>query len=205
MATIVVGGSGKGVGKTTLICGLIAALPEFRWTAVKITSHDHGQPGRILEYTRQGAEDTSQGAEDARQDAGAAQGTDTARYLAAGAERALLVSALPHEFGETVGELIRAEGPQAHLIFESNRILAFLKPDVCLLLHGCMERASWKPSFNLVARQADAMVECCEADLMLKHSAISRPVFQLAALDKISPEMLGWLRMRLSAVAMAHA
>lgn len=191
MATIVVGGSGKGVGKTTLICGLIAALAEFRWTAVKITSHDHGQPGRIHE--------------DTRQDGGAPPGTDTARYLAAGAERALLVSALPAEFGETVGELMRAEGPQAHLIFESNRILGFLKPDVCLLLHGCMERASWKPSFNLVARQADAMVERCDADLMLRHGAISRPVFQLASLDKISPEMLGWLRMRLSAVAAVHA
>jgi hypothetical protein len=189
MATIVVGGSGKGVGKTTLICGLIAALPEFRWTAVKITSHDHGQAGRIVEDARQGA----------------TPGTDTGRYLAAGAERALLVSALPDEFAETVGKLIREAGPEAHLIFESNRILGYLKPDVCLLLHGCMERASWKPSFNLVARQADAMVERCESDLMLKHSAISRPVFQLAALDRISPQMLDWLRTRLSATVAAHA
>ena len=32
MAIIVVGGSGRGAGKTALVCGLIRALPEIRWT-----------------------------------------------------------------------------------------------------------------------------------------------------------------------------
>ena len=42
MAVIIVGGSGRNVGKTTLVCSLIAALPEYRWTAVKISAHEHG-------------------------------------------------------------------------------------------------------------------------------------------------------------------
>jgi len=67
MAIVVVGGSGRGVGKTALVCGLIAALPEFNWTAIKITGHDHGQPKPVWEETQPG------------------QGTDTARFLAAGA------------------------------------------------------------------------------------------------------------------------
>src|SRR5208282_1655489 len=75
MAIIVVGGSSRGVGKTALVCGLIAALPEFRWTAVKITTHDYGKPKPIWEETRAGQE------------------TDSARYLAAGAERAFLATA----------------------------------------------------------------------------------------------------------------
>ena len=33
MAIIVVGGSKRGVGKTTLVCALIGALTEYRWTA----------------------------------------------------------------------------------------------------------------------------------------------------------------------------
>ena len=76
MAIIVVGGSSRGVGKTALVCGLIASLPEFRWTAVKITGHKHGKPEPVWEETTAG------------------QGSDTARYLAAGARWALLVSAL---------------------------------------------------------------------------------------------------------------
>ena len=51
MAIIVVGGSNRGAGKTALVCGLIAALPEFHWIAVKVTDHDHGQPSPIWEET----------------------------------------------------------------------------------------------------------------------------------------------------------
>ena len=36
MAVVVVGGGGRGAGKTSLVCGVIAALPEMQWVAVKI-------------------------------------------------------------------------------------------------------------------------------------------------------------------------
>ena len=42
MAVVVVGGGGRGVGKTALVCGVIAALPEMQWVAVKIAGHEHG-------------------------------------------------------------------------------------------------------------------------------------------------------------------
>jgi hypothetical protein len=38
MAIVVVGGSAKGVGDSTLICALIQAFYEIHWTAVKIVS-----------------------------------------------------------------------------------------------------------------------------------------------------------------------
>ena len=41
MAVIVIGGHSRNVGKTSVVAGLIAALPEFRWTALKITQHGH--------------------------------------------------------------------------------------------------------------------------------------------------------------------
>ena len=79
MAIVVVGGSDRNVGKTSLICGLIAPLPEFQWAAVKITSHAHGVRDAVWEETAAG------------------QGTDTARYLAAGARRAFLLTATDEE------------------------------------------------------------------------------------------------------------
>ena len=87
MAILVVGGSGRGVGKTALVCGLIAALPEFRWTGVKITTDDHGMGEPIWEETDPG------------------QGSDTARYLSAGAVRALLVTAPMSDFSNLLFEL----------------------------------------------------------------------------------------------------
>jgi hypothetical protein len=47
MAAIVVGGSSRDVVITALVCGHIAALPEFRWATVKVTPHEHGKPEPI--------------------------------------------------------------------------------------------------------------------------------------------------------------
>jgi hypothetical protein len=38
---IVVGGHSRNIGKTSVICGIIHALPTWNWTAIKITPHVH--------------------------------------------------------------------------------------------------------------------------------------------------------------------
>ena len=60
---LVVGGSGRKVGKTTVACEIISATREAHWTAIKVTPHVH-------ERTLHG---------------------DTERYLEAGAAKALLI------------------------------------------------------------------------------------------------------------------
>ena len=42
MAIVVVGGHSRNVGKTSVVAGLIAALPEFHFAAMKITQYGHG-------------------------------------------------------------------------------------------------------------------------------------------------------------------
>ena len=184
MAIVVVGGSGRDVGKTALVCGLIAALPEFAWTAVKITSHLHGLAEPIWEETTPG------------------NGTDTARYLAAGAHRALLTTA-PQEdssperdFPRLINDLRARLGSGANILFESNRILDYLLPDLCLIVRFRAEHAApVKPSFSLAARHAHAMVERAESDRMLTEGP--KPVFQLVNLERLSPEMMAWLTRKL--------
>jgi hypothetical protein len=177
MAIVVVGGSGRGVGKTALVCGLIAALPEFRWTAIKITRHAHGQPQPVWEETVLG------------------QGTDTARYLTAGAERALLVTAEPEALEQIVRPLLQPRREQQkNLILESNSILRLLQPDLCLGVEGAAGTAC-KPSFGLVMERADALVTQADRDGM---EAGASPRFHLAAMERISSEMLRWIHERLS-------
>lgn len=176
---VVVGGGGAKVGKTALVCGIVAALPEREWTAVKITRHDYGRLGPVWEETQAG------------------QGTDTARYLAAGAKRALLISAPAQELGKAVEPLLqscRDGGPSAALIFESNSVLEYLDPDVCLAvdLEGQLEP---KPSFQALAQRADARVRWAGCD---GAEWAPRPVFRLEAMERLSPAMAGWLRQRLS-------
>jgi hypothetical protein len=175
MAIIVVGGGGRGAGKTALICGLVRAMPEHRWTAIKITPHAHERSEPIYEEKFAG------------------QGTDTARYLNAGARCALLVTAHEADLASLVRQILDEHATQAHLIFESNSVLNYLQPDLCLAVATSLA-AGYKPSFELVERCADATVTLGGHD----HVIEGRPIhFHLASLERISPPMCSWLRERL--------
>ena len=54
---LVVGGSGRKVGKTTVACEIIAATREANWTAIKITPHAHERSvhGDTERYVEAGA------------------------------------------------------------------------------------------------------------------------------------------------------
>jgi hypothetical protein len=207
MAIIVVGGGGRGAGKTALVCGLMRALPEIAWTAVKITRHEHGhEHGHEYGKTTPIWEETALG-----------QGTDTARYLAAGARRALLVTASEDGLGPIVEQILlehsRASGVinigakrvgarkaganRAGIIIESNSVLRHLRPDVCL----CAATSPWaeqKASFDLLMEHVDATVELAGHDHIIEAEKIT---FRLASLERVSPTMLDWLRERLGTVA----
>ncbi len=175
MPLIVVGGSGKGVGKTALVCGLIAAMPEFAWTAVKITSHAHGEREPIWEETTAG------------------QGTDTARYLAAGAGRALLASARDEMLAQVIHTLWSCIERDSALIFESNRIVNCVQPDVCLAVDAEGDGGR-KPSFERLWLRADATILRAADEKVL---SLGKPIFHLASLDRVSPSLQQWLRARL--------
>ena len=77
------------------------------------------------------------------------EGTDTSRYLAAGAQKALLVTAGDEELEDAVRQALSrcaAQGGAAlsgaglskpkGLILESNRVLKFVDPELCLGVEG---------------------------------------------------------------------
>lgn len=188
MAIAVIGGSGRGVGKTTLVCGVIAALHDLEWIAVKITSHEHWTVEPIWEESEPGEE------------------TDTARYLAAGARRAFLLTVPEaHDLNESVlgrvlGEFFRYAGRGHNVIFESNRVLHHVQPNLCLMVQGASDAPEPKPSFQRAVQYADALVARAETDGIreLSPSAtgddLNLPMFHLAQLGQISPAMTGWIR-----------
>lgn len=179
MAIVVVGGSGKDVGKTALVCAVISALREFGWTAVKITGHDYPDseqsflPGAVI-----------------REETSAGQETDTGRYLAAGARRALLVTRVGDEV--PIQEIRRAAGADRNVIFESNRIVDWVEPDVCLALVSGAER---KASFVRLLRVANAVLMVGAADGKDLPEGVRR--FQLDAPDRLSADTVDWLRQQL--------
>jgi hypothetical protein len=176
MPIIVVGGSGRNAGKTSLVCGLIAALPEFRCTAVKVTSHAHDERESVWQETA------------------AVQGTDTGRYLTAGARRAFLVTATDEKL--PIAEIQAAIGSDTNVIYESNRIVGALRPDLCIGVIGGTG-TEMKPSFETFLDRADALVMTADRDLGGLKLPSSVKIFRLGQFDRISSEMLEWLRARL--------
>lgn len=176
MSMVVVGGPTKGAGKTTLICGILAAMPEREWTAIKITSHAY----RGVPITEEMAREPT---------------TDTGRYLLAGARRALLVEA-PEDADWTalVKEICRRG---ENLIVESNRIVNFLAPDVCLGVLG-KGFVQAKPSFTTFLSSVDGLIARAGVPVPQDSRRPGVPLFAMDDFSSISPEFAEWVRARLS-------
>lgn len=125
MALIVVGGQSKHVGKTTLVCEIIQRFVSARWTAAKITSHFHEPEQCVLVASGAGWQIWEQRTDNAQ--------TDTARYLAAGAVRSLLVSTEPEGLVAACSAL-KVEISNGNAIVESTAGAQILAPDMFLLV-----------------------------------------------------------------------
>jgi hypothetical protein len=198
---IVIGGHTRSIGKTQLVCDIIAALPDANWIAGKITQYGHGvcaQNGHDCDC----APDEHVCAIDWERDANS--GTDSSRFLAAGAQRSfwlrtkqgflaegmpLLRSALDEivqarqSGGQAPGDPVASPEP-INVILESNTLLQFLKPDLFLMvLHP--EKSDFKDSAKLQLHHASAFVlrEPIPTDADGRNTAPSWPNIPLRLLD----------------------
>ena len=120
MSLIVVGGHTRNIGKTSVAAGLIAALPRYNWTAMKITQHGHGICSAVgepcdcaVEYDHPYAisEESAPGA------------SDSARFLTAGARRSFWLRTAVGQLGSAAAEIRR-------IVESSENMSRFLLGDV---------------------------------------------------------------------------
>jgi hypothetical protein len=159
---IVVGGHTRSIGKTQLVCDVIAAFPDARWIAGKITQYGHGvcaQNGQDCDCAPD--EHICAISWEKRSDTG----TDSARFLAAGARRSFWLRTKQGFLAEGMPLLRDAlrqtetseNGEPANLILESNTLLQFLKPSLYLMVvHPA--KADFKQSAQLQIDRASAFV-----------------------------------------------
>jgi len=158
MAIVVVGGHTRNIGKTSVVAGLVAAFPERRWVAVKITQFGHGVCSANGEPCDcETADHTIAISEERERDSG----TDSSRYLAAGAARAFWVRTRQGQLQEAMPRVrkLLEEAVQAgsDVIVESNSVLRFLRPDVFVSVVDASV-ADFKPSALRYLDRADALV-----------------------------------------------
>lgn len=154
MAIVVVGGHSRSVGKTSVAAGLIASLPEMRWTAFKITQFGHGVCSANGEPCDCETADHTMAVSEERD---AKSGTDSARYLAAGAVRSFWVRTRQGQLAEAMPRIRKELARAENAVIESNSILRFLRPDLYLsVLDPAL--SDFKDSARLYLDRADAVL-----------------------------------------------
>jgi hypothetical protein len=179
---IVVGGHTRTIGKTQLVCDIISAFPEACWIAGKITQYGHG-------VCAQNGHDCDCAPDEhicaISWEESAITGTDSSRFLAAGAQssfwlrtkQGFLAEGLPilrdalHEIAARENNIGSSSGahksplrnaPSAlakplALIVESNSLLQFVKPTLFFtVVAPAIE--DFKASARVALDRADALV-----------------------------------------------
>src|SRR5712672_1578357 len=160
---VVVGGHTRSIGKTQLVCDVIATFPEANWIAGKITQYGHGvcaQNGENCDCAPD--EHICAISWEKRADTG----TDSARFLAAGARRSFWLRTKQGFLAEGMPLLRNAlhdleREPDwagtGRVILESNTLLQFLKPSLYLMVLD-PSKSDFKESAKLQMDRASAFV-----------------------------------------------
>ncbi len=200
MAIIVIGGHSRSVGKTSVVAGLIAALPEFDWTAVKITQYGHGICSANGEACDCATGDHSWAISEERKRSGE---SDTSRFLAAGAVRSLWTRTEQGRLAEAMPTLRRRLEGARNVIIESNSVLKFLRPDLYLTVLD-PATADFKTSAREFLDRASAVILHQAPDgpewqsVSLKPVA-DRPIFRITPPPYVTREIADFVRANLSA------
>jgi hypothetical protein len=154
MAIVVVGGHSRNIGKTSVVAGLIAALPDMHWTAFKITQFGHGVCSANGEPCDCETADHTIAVSEERQ---GATGTDSARYLEAGAMRSFWVRTRQGNLAEAMPRIRKELERAENAVIESNSIMRFLRPDIYLSVLDPMVE-DFKDSARFYLDRADAVL-----------------------------------------------
>jgi molybdopterin-guanine dinucleotide biosynthesis protein len=189
MPVVSISGHSRKVGKTSIVEGLIAALPEYNWTALKVSSHlhscDSSKDYEVIEET------------------GRDGGNDTSRFLKAGARRAFWIQAEKIESAiPAVREIIyEAAGNAAYVVIEGNSVLDFIADDFSILVINCRV-VEFKKSARDILSRADALViihknaDIPEWGKLLESSSKNTPRFETGDPKTFPPALAELLRSR---------
>lgn len=201
MSIIVVGGHSRSVGKTSVVAGLIAGLPERRWTAIKITQYGHGICSTNGDDCGCAVDEHTWAITPEQDRSGK---SDTSRFLAAGAERAIWVRTKQGRLAEAMPEVRRILGEAENAIVESNSVMRFLRPDLYLTVLD-FATEDFKDSAREFLDLASAVILHESArqggaarwqNVSLKPVA-GKPVFYVRPPEYCTPEMVEFVRARL--------
>jgi hypothetical protein len=210
MSIVVIGGHTRSVGKTSVVAGLISALRDFHWTALKITQYGHGVCSANGQTCDCATDDHSWAVTEEKDRRGE---SDTSRFLLAGADHSWWVRTQQGRLAEAMPRVRQILASTQNAIIESNSILRFAKPDLYLTVLD-PATADFKSSAQQFLDRADAVLLHANEDsgrsggeadarnpvwkqVSLKPVA-NRPTFAIRSGEYVTSEIVEFVRERLS-------
>ncbi|HEX3319848.1 MAG TPA: hypothetical protein VHR84_04050 [Terriglobales bacterium] len=198
MAVVVVGGHSRNVGKTSVVAGLIAALPEFHWAAMKITQHGHGVCAADGHPCHCASEDHSWAISEERDRSGE---SDTSRFLAAGASPVWWVRTEQGKLAEAMSSVRERIASCRNIILESNSVIRFIRPDLYITVLD-PTTVDFKATAQEFLDRADIVVLHERNSVDWKQVSLqpvaSRPTFVINPPDYVPQKLIEFVRTRLA-------
>jgi hypothetical protein len=199
MSLIVIGGHSRSVGKTSVVAGLIAALPEFHWTAMKITQYGHGICSANGKTCHCACDDSSWAIDEERDRSG---DSDSSRFLVSGAARSLWVRTRQGMLDKAMPSIRQELESARNAILESNSIMGFLQPDLYVTVLDA-GTADFKTTARNYLERADAVVLHDDAE-GAKWSEVSlaqvqgKPVFRIHPPEYVTRQLVEFVKKQLA-------
>jgi hypothetical protein len=179
------------------VAGLIAALREGEWLAVKITQYGHGICSANGEPCDCVTADHGSAITEERDRSGE---TDTSRFLVAGARRVLWVRTQQGLLAEAMPRLRQEMTKSQNVILESNSVLRFVRPDLYLVV---LDPATedFKDSAREYLDRADAVLLHAASRVAWQGVSLKpvagKPVFRVEPPQYVSEDVVEFVRERM--------
>ena len=203
MAIVIVGGHSRSVGKTSVVAGLISALPEMHWTALKLTQYGHGVCSADGSACDCATADHTWAVTEEHDRSGE---SDTSRFLVAGADKVYWARTRQGMLAEAMPRIRQVIAGAENVIFESNSLMKFLRPDLYLSVLD-LSNSDFKASAREFLDRADAVIlQNASLDppawqgVSLKPVA-GKPVFRIVPPVYVTEEVADFVRRRMAGLA----
>lgn len=196
--TVVVGGHSRNIGKTSVVAGLIRALQEFGWVAMKITQYGHG----ICSINGESCHCSNEEHRYAVQKEADRSGTsDSSRFLVAGARESYWVRTKQGMLDEAMPRVNRLIQENSFVILESNSVLGYIRPDLYLVVLD-FSVDDFKDSTRLYIEKADAFIVLNQGmsrnwDGIRTDILSEKPQFPVSPPEYISAEVAHFVKSRM--------
>ncbi len=200
MSLLVIGGHSRNVGKTSVVAGLISALRQFDWTALKITQYGHGICSANGKACHCATADHMWAVTEERDRSG---DSDSSRFLVAGAAHSWWVRTQQGHLDEAMPRVNQILADAKNTIIESNSVLGFVKPDLYLTVLDPATK-DFKTSAEKFLDRADAVLLHQSADSASSWDRVSldilseRPTFPIHPPNYVTSQVINFVRKHLN-------